>query len=103
MNKKILLWLIKNNFKFTNRGILYLADAIYIYHTNSQINICDIYEKVAANYYVSSRSVIRCMTHAIKTQWNNTEFTKYTVTPPKVSEAIYLLELVYFDGDENEN
>lgn len=102
MNKKILLWLIKNGFRYTNKGVQYLADAICIYN-ETKAPITTIYTMIAENYDILPHSVERCMRNAIHTTWQETTFVKYTKETPANSEAIYLLELIYFDGDEDEN
>lgn len=102
MNKKVLLWLIKNGFKFTNKGVQYLADAIWLYHKYPKENITAFYSDIAEKYKLLSHSIERCIRNAIQTQWSETTFSQYTTKTPKNSEAIYLLELIYFEGDNNE-
>ena len=101
MNKKILIWLIQNGFRYTNKGVQYLADAICMYNeTKAPITL--IYQTIAGYYDVLPHSVERCMRNAIHTTWQETTFVKYTKGTPANSEAIYLLELIYFEGDHNE-
>lgn len=100
--KKILLWLIKNGFKFTNKGVEYLADAICLYHKYPKDLITAFYSDIGGKNNVLSHSVERCIRNAIQTQWSETTFAQYTTKTQKNSEAIYLLELIYFEGDNNE-
>jgi hypothetical protein len=102
MNKKVLLWLLENGFNFTNRGVEYLADAICVYHENHEIGFCNLYQNVANKFDVLPHSIERCMRNAIQTQWRKTNFYKYNKRIPNVSEVIRLLELIYFEGDNND-
>lgn len=101
MNKKVLLWLIRNGFRYTNRGVEYLAHAICTYHENHDIGICEVYKNVANKFNVLPHSIERCIRNAIYTTWKETTFEKYTRETPVNSEAIYLLELIYFEGENN--
>lgn len=100
--KKVLLWLLANGFNFTNKGIEYLAYAICTYHENHDVGICEIYKNVANKFNVLPHSIECCIRNAIQTQWGKTPFVKYTKDTPKVSETIWLLELIYFDGDKDD-
>ena len=101
MNKKVLLWLIKNGFRYTNKGVQYLADAICMYN-ETKANITLIYQTIAGYYAIFPHSVERCIRNVIRTTWKETTFVKYTKEIPVNSEAIYLLELIYFEGENNE-
>lgn len=102
MNRRILLWLVKNGFRVDKIGTTYIACGIEMVKDNPYISACEIYKKIAGNSKKSIKHIEKAIRYSIQNDWEKTTFVKYC-EKPKSYEVIVLLELLYsVKGDKNE-